>query len=80
MANPEPTFSTENLIVEGIRLVGSDGKHLKLQFKSQNSKVKTMEFILEQARTINFSAAIELMLFYSLMKTNGMETKLYNLK
>ncbi|PIR80301.1 MAG: single-stranded-DNA-specific exonuclease RecJ [Candidatus Levybacteria bacterium CG10_big_fil_rev_8_21_14_0_10_35_13] len=33
MANPEPTFLTKDLIVEGLRIIGKDGKHLKLQLK-----------------------------------------------
>ncbi|MCL4354921.1 hypothetical protein M1349_05700, partial [Patescibacteria group bacterium] len=33
MANPEPTFLTKNLIIENTRLVGNDGKHLKLKLK-----------------------------------------------
>ncbi|MGA2911200.1 MAG: single-stranded-DNA-specific exonuclease RecJ [Candidatus Levyibacteriota bacterium] len=39
MANPEPTFLTKNLIVQDIRIVGKDGKHLKLRFRNQNSGV-----------------------------------------
>jgi len=38
MANPEPTFLTKDLIIENIRLVGNDGKHLKLNFQIPNSK------------------------------------------
>jgi single-stranded-DNA-specific exonuclease len=40
MANPEPTFLTKNLTIADIRVVGKDGKHLKMQFKSQNSNFK----------------------------------------
>ncbi|MCL5434930.1 MAG: single-stranded-DNA-specific exonuclease RecJ [Patescibacteria group bacterium] len=40
MKNPEPTFLTKNLVIEDVRLVGNGGKHLKIQFKSQNSKIK----------------------------------------
>ncbi|MCL6096416.1 MAG: single-stranded-DNA-specific exonuclease RecJ [Patescibacteria group bacterium] len=32
MKNPEPTFLTRNFIIEDIRLVGNDGKHLKIRF------------------------------------------------
>jgi single-stranded-DNA-specific exonuclease len=38
MGNSEPMFLTENLRVEDIRLVGKDGKHLKLGLKSVNGK------------------------------------------
>jgi len=31
MKNPEPTFLTKNLVIEDIRLVGNDGKHLKIR-------------------------------------------------
>ena len=32
MKNPEPTFMTKNLVIEDMRLVGQDGKHLKMRF------------------------------------------------
>lgn len=38
MKNPEPTFVTKNLIISDIRLVGNDGKHLKIGFRYQDSK------------------------------------------
>ena len=40
MANPEPTFLTKDLVIENLRLVGNDGKHLKINFKSQISNFK----------------------------------------
>lgn len=40
MANPEPTFLTKNMIVENIRLVGNDGKHLKLELRSKNYELR----------------------------------------
>lgn len=39
MANPEPTFLTKDLIIQDIRIVGKDGKHLKLRFRTKNSGV-----------------------------------------
>jgi single-stranded-DNA-specific exonuclease len=38
MANPEPTFLTKNLMVSDIRVVGKDGKHLKIKFSITNSQ------------------------------------------
>jgi single-stranded-DNA-specific exonuclease len=38
MANPEPTFLTRNLTISDIRIVGKDGKHLKLKFQVPSSK------------------------------------------
>ena len=39
MANPEPTFLTRGLVVQNIRKVGKDGRHLKLNLKSQISNL-----------------------------------------
>jgi single-stranded-DNA-specific exonuclease len=39
MANPEPTFVTKDLIIQDIRIVGKEGKHLKLRFRAGNSGV-----------------------------------------
>ena len=33
MGNPEPTFMSKNVLVEDVRLVGAEGKHLKLKLK-----------------------------------------------
>ncbi len=38
MGNPEPTFLTKNLTISDVRIVGKDGKHLKLKFQIPNSK------------------------------------------
>ncbi len=40
MKNPEPVFLTNNFIVEDLRLVGNGGKHLKLEFRIQNSEFR----------------------------------------
>lgn len=39
MANPAPVFLTSAVIIEDVRLVGQEGKHLKLKVKSQKSKI-----------------------------------------
>ncbi len=39
MRNPEPTFITRNVRITDMRLVGREGKHLKLRLTQQNSKV-----------------------------------------
>ncbi|MDO8621559.1 MAG: single-stranded-DNA-specific exonuclease RecJ [Candidatus Levybacteria bacterium] len=39
MGNPEPTFMSKNVIIEDIRLVGMDGKHIKLKIKDQKSNI-----------------------------------------
>jgi len=39
MLNPEPVFLTKGVVVEDIRLVGKDRRHLKLNLKSQVSNL-----------------------------------------
>ncbi len=39
MGNPEPTFISRNVAVEDMRLVGAEGKHLKLKIKDQKSNI-----------------------------------------
>ena len=40
MGNPEPTFMSENVMIEDMRTVGEGGKHLKIKVKNQRSKIK----------------------------------------
>jgi single-stranded-DNA-specific exonuclease len=37
IGNPQPTFLTKSLTVQDIRLVGADGKHLKLYLRDESS-------------------------------------------
>ncbi len=37
MSNPQPTFISKNITIEDMRLVGQDGKHLKLRVSQSNS-------------------------------------------
>jgi len=39
MGNPEPTFISRKVIIEDMRLVGRDGKHVKLKVKGEKLKV-----------------------------------------
>lgn len=54
MANPEPTFLTKNLIIESIRLVGNDGKHLKIELSAKNLKSKIQGIYFGAGENINF--------------------------
>ena len=47
MGNPQPTFITKNITIKDMRLVGADGKHLKLRVSQSNSP--------EQLDAIGFS-------------------------
>lgn len=37
MANPEPTFLSRSLTIQNVRLVGKEGKHLKIGLRAKNS-------------------------------------------
>lgn len=43
MKNPEPVFNSEGLLITDMRIIGKEGKHLKLKVKSQNSNIKNGE-------------------------------------
>jgi single-stranded-DNA-specific exonuclease len=46
MGNPEPTFLTRDLLVQNLKLVGNDGKHLKINFQLSifNSQLQGIYF------------------------------------
>jgi len=39
MGNPEPTFISKKVVIDDMRLVGVEGKHLKLKIKDQKSNI-----------------------------------------
>ncbi len=68
MGNPEPTFLTKNLIVENIRIIGNDGKHLKLQFKTQNSNLKIDGIYFKGAEKVKLNVGERVDIVYTLDK------------
>jgi len=44
--NPEPIFSSNNVSVDDIRLIGKDNKHLKLRFRDHNIVLDAVAFNL----------------------------------
>ncbi|MBI2032650.1 MAG: single-stranded-DNA-specific exonuclease RecJ [Candidatus Levybacteria bacterium] len=50
MGNPEPTFISENIEIEDMRLVGMDQKHLKVQLSSQTRS--DLHLASDQGRTL----------------------------
>jgi len=40
MGNPEPVFATRGVVVDGIKIMGREGKHVRLRIKSQESRIK----------------------------------------
>ena len=45
MSNPEPVFATRHVKITDMRLVGREGKHIKIKFKVESSKFKVIEAI-----------------------------------
>ncbi|MBI4089587.1 MAG: single-stranded-DNA-specific exonuclease RecJ [Candidatus Levybacteria bacterium] len=40
VGNPEPTFISRNIVVEDLRLVGAEGKHIKFRFRIYDSLLR----------------------------------------
>jgi single-stranded-DNA-specific exonuclease len=55
IGNPNPTFLTEDVIVESVKIVGSDGKHMKLILSAKGMKFDGIVFnvIKDQRPKIN---------------------------
>ncbi|MBU2460497.1 single-stranded-DNA-specific exonuclease RecJ [Patescibacteria group bacterium] len=52
--NPEPVFATRNVLVRDARLVGKDGKHLKLRLSSNNVTIQQYNNLPVDAIAFNF--------------------------
>ncbi len=44
MGNPQPIFATKQVLINDMRPIGVEGKHLKLKLRTQNSVTRTQEF------------------------------------
>ena len=66
MKNPEPVFLTRNLIIESMRLVGKDGKHLKFNFQFPNSKFQIQAIYFGAGENSKFSIGNSVDVVYSL--------------
>ncbi len=73
MGNPEPVFVTKNVVVDNIKVLGKEGKHLKLHLKSphfakasRGKQILNLEFegiafgMGEMAREIKIGDAIDI--------------------
>ncbi len=45
MGNPEPTFVSRRVIVESLKVLGAEGKHLKMQFTVRSSQFTVIDAI-----------------------------------
>jgi len=73
MANSEPTFLTKNLIVESLRIIGRDGKHLKLNLKTQISNLKfdAIAFGIGDSHNLKIGDKVEVVYTLDVNKWNG---------
>ena len=66
MANPEPTFSTKGFLIEDLRLVGNDGKHLKLKLKERSSNLEIEGIAFGMGESNGFRIGDKINLAYQL--------------
>ncbi len=61
MANPEPTFVTKNLTVESLKIIGKDGKHLKLSLKPKDSSfwIEAIAFGMGELNSIEIGDEVD---------------------
>lgn len=73
MANPEPTFLTKNLIVENLKVIGKDGKHLKLNLKSKDSSfwIEAIAFGMGELNTLEIEDKIDVVYTIDVNEWNG---------
>lgn len=73
MGNPEPTFVTRNMIVENIRLVGNDGKHLKinLKYKTSNLKIEGIAFGMGEGNGFKIGDSVDVVYTLDENEWNG---------
>jgi single-stranded-DNA-specific exonuclease len=70
MANPEPTFLTKNLIISDMRIVGKDGKHLKLEFRIQNSEFRIKGIAFGMGEKNNLKVGDKVDVVYTMEENN----------
>lgn len=80
MANPEPTFLTKNLIVEHLKLVGNDGKHLKIRFKIEDLRLTIEGIYFGGGKDNSFKIGDSVDAIYSLDENIWNGNKLLQLK
>ncbi|MBI2074316.1 MAG: single-stranded-DNA-specific exonuclease RecJ [Candidatus Levybacteria bacterium] len=74
MANPEPTFVSRNVVIEDMRFVGRENKHLKLKFKIKNSefRIEAIAFGMgDRASEFHVGDSVDIAYTIDLNKWNG---------
>ncbi|MBI4097506.1 MAG: single-stranded-DNA-specific exonuclease RecJ, partial [Candidatus Levybacteria bacterium] len=83
--NPEPAFLSKGVVIENMQIVGKDGRHLRIQVKSQNSKVKIggILFGYDQSLDLKIGDKIDIVYVISQNEWNGnkkLELKIKDIK
>ncbi len=72
MGNPEPAFLSKNLIVKNIKLLGKDGKHLRLSVSQKSTVIEAIAFGFgEQSKSINAGDIVDIVYTVDENKWNG---------
>jgi single-stranded-DNA-specific exonuclease len=71
MANPEPTFLTQNLIIEEMRSVGNNGQHLKLKLTKDNLLFEAIAFGTAQKNEFRISDSVDVVYSMNLNQWKG---------
>jgi single-stranded-DNA-specific exonuclease len=72
MGNPEPTFVSNNLKIKDVRILGKDGKHLRLTVSQENTIFNAIAFGLgELAKELNIGDLISLAYTITENRWNG---------
>lgn len=78
--NPEPVFLTSGLVLEDLRIVGKDGKHLKLKIKSANPKIILDGILFGYDQSLNLGVGDLVDVVYSISENEWNGNKKLELK
>lgn len=71
MANPEPTFLTQNLIIEEIRIIGNNSQHLKFKLRKDNLLLEAIAFGTAQKNELRIEEKVDAVYSMSLNQWKG---------
>ena len=78
--NPEPTFLAKNVLIENIRIVGADQKHLKIELKTQSSEFKIGGILFNYDQTLGLSIGDKVNIVYAISQNEWNGSKKLELK
>lgn len=75
MGNPEPTFLSRNAVIEDMRVLGKEGKHLRLIVSQTNSELTAIAFGMgDRAQDLHIGDSIDLVFTVDENTWNGRTT------